>query len=335
MNVDYAKVRISWDNIKSIIYEHKDELFINHIDIKYDNDILKIRIKLNKFNVPVSVSIDNIYCDSGLIKIHIKDMSVFLKFSGKLKNIIIKKFAKGQIKYHEVSETLVIEKEAFMKFIPYADFDIDTISINSDFLDIEVSNIEINKDDTDYKDGGGEGKIIPLADDYIIEGGCDNDYEAFDIKKAQDHYDTIRQKIESYTKSNVPKKYHWVIPYILLLPDTFALLIRLFKDERVKMEDKVMVAIAITYIVSPIDVIPDFFMPFGLLDDLGAALFILDKLVLSVPEEVLKDNFSGEGKVVDFIKGNLRKLKEFVPEINMNKIVAMLNRMMRKKTVVN
>lgn len=161
MIIDYAKVSISWENIKSAIYEHIDELFINNIDIKYDNDILKInaRLKLNnKFNinVPSSVSIDDIYCDDGLIKLHIKNMALCLRFPDKLKNIIVKKFAKGEVKYHEVSETLVIEKEAFKRLIPYADFNIDTISVNSDFLELEISNIEINNHDK------GEDTSIPL-----------------------------------------------------------------------------------------------------------------------------------------------------------------------------
>ncbi len=92
---------------------------------------------------------------------------------------------------------------------------------------------------------------------------------------------------------------------ILLLPDLLALIIRLFGDRRIAGTLKVQLGVAITYILTPFDLLPDFLTGIGLIDDLAAAAFVLSRVVAimgQAGEEVLKEHWEGEGDVLDKIR---------------------------------
>lgn len=154
----------------------------------------------------------------------------------------------------------------------------------------------------------------------------------FDIDKAQDYYDRLRERMDKYLKSGVPQKLHGLIPYLLLLPDILALFIRLFKDKRITSRDKAIIVAGITYIVSPFDIIPDIVLPFGALDDLSIGFFILDKLLLNVPEDVLKENFNGKENVIGFIRNGYSYVKDLLPLTKREKIISLFNRLISKNT---
>ena len=54
---------------------------------------------------------------------------------------------------------------------------------------------------------------------------------------------------------------------VLLLPNVVKLLVRITRDPRVPVRRKVVLAAVMAYVVSPIDLIPDFFIGVGRLDD--------------------------------------------------------------------
>src|SRR5690349_16992186 len=70
-----------------------------------------------------------------------------------------------------------------------------------------------------------------------------------------------------------------VLHYIRQLPNFLRLLFGLITDRRVAIVDKLLVAGAIAYIVTPIDLIPDFIPFFGEVDDLFLLVLALQHLV--------------------------------------------------------
>jgi uncharacterized membrane protein YkvA (DUF1232 family) len=70
-----------------------------------------------------------------------------------------------------------------------------------------------------------------------------------------------------------------VMYYVRQLPAYVRLLGGLLVDKRVKMFDKLLVAGAVVYIVSPIDLIPDFIPFFGEIDDLFLLVLALQHLI--------------------------------------------------------
>ncbi|MDZ7319394.1 MAG: DUF1232 domain-containing protein [candidate division KSB1 bacterium] len=60
-----------------------------------------------------------------------------------------------------------------------------------------------------------------------------------------------------------------IIRFLAVLPKFIKLLYRLFRDARVQFHLKVMLILTLAYVVSPIDLIPDWILPIvGQVDDL-------------------------------------------------------------------
>ncbi|NEY72767.1 DUF1232 domain-containing protein [Bacillus mesophilus] len=68
-----------------------------------------------------------------------------------------------------------------------------------------------------------------------------------------------------------------------------------FKSKEVQLHHKALGALLIlTYLVFPFDLIPDYLMLFGFIDDLVIATFVLDWMVKLAPQS-LKDKYKATG----------------------------------------
>jgi uncharacterized membrane protein YkvA (DUF1232 family) len=83
------------------------------------------------------------------------------------------------------------------------------------------------------------------------------------------------------------------------IPQYLRLLGGLVRDRRVSLLDKALVAGAIAYIVSPIDLIPDFIPFLGQVDDVFLLMASLERLVANAGEDVLHDHWHGEPGELD------------------------------------
>jgi uncharacterized membrane protein YkvA (DUF1232 family) len=85
------------------------------------------------------------------------------------------------------------------------------------------------------------------------------------------------------------------------LPHYVRLLWGLARDSRVAMIDKLLVVAAAVYIVSPIDIIPDFIPFLGQVDDLYLLLLALQRMVSRAGRGVLRDHWAGDPAVLSDI----------------------------------
>jgi uncharacterized membrane protein YkvA (DUF1232 family) len=95
-----------------------------------------------------------------------------------------------------------------------------------------------------------------------------------------------------------------VLHYIRQLPHFVRLLLGLISDPRVAMVDKLLVFGAIAYIVTPIDLIPDFIPFIGEVDDVYLLVIALQRLISNAGRLVLLDHWGGEA--ADLADLNLR-----------------------------
>ena len=84
---------------------------------------------------------------------------------------------------------------------------------------------------------------------------------------------------------------------ITLIPNLLKLLYRLFTDSRVPTTEKVFLIGAIVYVVSPIDLIPDFIPFIGEVDDLYLVALTLLRLLTRTPENVVREHWDGGGDI--------------------------------------
>jgi uncharacterized membrane protein YkvA (DUF1232 family) len=81
------------------------------------------------------------------------------------------------------------------------------------------------------------------------------------------------------------------IRIILNLPKFIKLYFRLFQDRRVQLHLKLILIFALSYLVSPIDLIPDWVLPLvGYADDLIVLFVALRYFLKNCPPEVVREH---------------------------------------------
>ena len=88
------------------------------------------------------------------------------------------------------------------------------------------------------------------------------------------------------------------------LPACVTLVRRLRRDPRVPRRAKVVVALAGLWVVSPIDLIPEFLPVIGPLDDVVVVALALRYAARRVPREVLYEAWPGEPRLLERLVGD-------------------------------
>jgi len=92
------------------------------------------------------------------------------------------------------------------------------------------------------------------------------------------------------------KNYRNFLGLIPQLPNLGRLCWRLWRDHRVPRYLKAMVIAALLYVLSPVDLIPEFFVPFiGQLDDATLLLLASYLLIRWSPQEVVSEHMASIG----------------------------------------
>lgn len=81
------------------------------------------------------------------------------------------------------------------------------------------------------------------------------------------------------------------------LPNLVRLTAGLVRDKRVPRSRKVGLALLAAYLASPIDLIPDFIPVLGVADDIIIAGLTLRWVMKSVPPDVVREHWHGDGDV--------------------------------------
>jgi uncharacterized membrane protein YkvA (DUF1232 family) len=84
-----------------------------------------------------------------------------------------------------------------------------------------------------------------------------------------------------------------VLGTMQLLPSYVRLLVGLVTDKRVAIVDKLLVAGAVAYILSPLDLIPDFIPFLGQVDDVYLLMMAVQRLLSNAGKKVLADHWTG------------------------------------------
>jgi len=89
-----------------------------------------------------------------------------------------------------------------------------------------------------------------------------------------------------------------------LIPNLLVLFRGLLRDPRVSRGAKVWVGVAVAWIVSPIDLVPEFIPVVGPLDDAIVAALVLRHLVKASGREVVLEHWRGDPATLDRIVGS-------------------------------
>jgi uncharacterized membrane protein YkvA (DUF1232 family) len=127
-----------------------------------------------------------------------------------------------------------------------------------------------------------------------------------------DFYQNLRIKIRAWLTSKEGKENKYA-EYLLFAPDLFHLLCKLALDNRVPVQEKAKLAAAIAYFVSPVDLFPEILVgPVGYVDDIALAAFVLNSVVNTTDQEIVREHWAGDGNVLELIQQIIKKADEMV-----------------------
>ncbi len=97
------------------------------------------------------------------------------------------------------------------------------------------------------------------------------------------------------------------------IPRFLLLLFRLIRDPRVSGADKGLLAAAVAYTLTPIDLIPDFLPVIGQLDDLFVLALAIDRVITRAGAELVRSHWDGPDDVLTDLCGSLEDLADRLP----------------------
>ncbi len=100
---------------------------------------------------------------------------------------------------------------------------------------------------------------------------------------------------------------------IVAVPNLLRLVRALLKDPRVPRRSKLALGAAIAYVVSPVDLIPEFIPVAGVADDLLVLCFAVNHLVAVAGEDVVMEHWQGTRDVLDLVRSVLDVASDLVP----------------------
>lgn len=151
---------------------------------------------------------------------------------------------------------------------------------------------------------------------------------ASDTNKQKGFYEKFRAKIDDYIEKHPNAKY---LNLIMMFPDFFHLMCKLYGDDRVPTKNKLFLGCAIAYCISPIDILPDI-IPGGFTDDAVIIIKTLSDLIKQVDNNIICEHWLGEENIIKTIEDLAEITSDFLNKDNIgNKISSFIDSFKHKK----
>jgi uncharacterized membrane protein YkvA (DUF1232 family) len=98
-----------------------------------------------------------------------------------------------------------------------------------------------------------------------------------------------------------------------LLPKLLKLLVKLFQDARVSIFDRALFATVIAYVLTPIDLLPDWLGMLGLTDDLYLVGLSLSRLLRGAGPDLLLKYWEGSPKALGYLIESIEEIGAKLP----------------------
>jgi uncharacterized membrane protein YkvA (DUF1232 family) len=105
-----------------------------------------------------------------------------------------------------------------------------------------------------------------------------------------------------------------LLEFINLIPAFVKLMYQLIKEPRVSLSDKAILGAAIAYVISPVDLIPDFIPFLGQIDDAYLVAIALQRMINSAGPEVLKEYWEEDMSVFNTLQNAIEAALFFLPQ---------------------
>lgn len=337
MNISELKVILTEKDLLSIINDVLKN-YVNLPQLKIDKllieDYLCIQGSYNYgINIPFDAKVSIEEVEDNRLYIVLQSVNIKkIKIFNRVKNFILKTSLK---KFKDVGitvddNTLCINFYELCTIIPVVNFKLKKVTVIPFGLEVKFYDLNVDLQ-----------KNLEEKIDVLVE----EKPEAIEIEEVDPSLlktnsitsiKTNEKNCSSYSQvrnsmvSTVPDKYRDYSQYVLLLPDIIALLVRVFKDERVTKETKRYLGVALAYLFSPVDIIPDSIPLIGKIDDLAVVFFVFQKLLCDIPIEIIIDNYEGNEDIILIIKEGIALFADRFGTRNIKNIIDILSLSVKK-----
>ncbi len=113
----------------------------------------------------------------------------------------------------------------------------------------------------------------------------------------------------------------WIAQLLMLIPNLVKLLYRMISDNRVFVQEKVILLATVIYIFSPIDFVPDMIPVLGQVDDILLGTLVLKRFFNSVERSILLSHWDGNDNLLLTIDKILEIVRYILPKGVYDRIV--------------
>lgn len=118
------------------------------------------------------------------------------------------------------------------------------------------------------------------------------------------------RKLERQRKSQLKSR---LVDLILFIPNLLFLLVALMRDRRVSSADKSIIAGVIIYVISPLDIIPDFIPFIGQVDDSYLLAIAILRLLNRADRSVVMHHWKGQIDIKELVTNIATIAEVFLP----------------------
>jgi uncharacterized membrane protein YkvA (DUF1232 family) len=145
-------------------------------------------------------------------------------------------------------------------------------------------------------------------------------------KEHFDYCESLRTKINNWLVSPSGKTNAWA-KYIRYTPDLFHLLVKLSGDKQISVTSKAKLAAAISYFVSPLDLIPEeFWGALGYVDDIAFAALVLKDIIKNDDPQIIQNHWEPEEELIPLIEEILNVAEQMVGKKWWQKILELVEK---------
>lgn len=146
-------------------------------------------------------------------------------------------------------------------------------------------------------------------------------------ERQEEQVSGLRERIGAWMEERGGDLAGDVVDIIRTVPDLVMLLIGLAKDPRVPAELKLKIGLAVAYVCSPVDLIPETLLgPLGFADDALAACMAIAGLMTRISPDIIREHWKGSSEILDLIIKGQELLGKLIPAEVMKRLNAAFGR---------
>lgn len=304
-----VEVRLTAADVEEALLDRAPEN-VEDLSVHLGEGVITVRHKVSSERLPFAVPVELQFrlhdVADNLVRLDVTWANLPL-LPGFLKELVLKKafeplpgrYADGQFTV-DVMELLQDQPVSFR---------LSAIEVRPDHVKVTVSDMVLLRVEPDIEVEPVSGALIPVPS-----------AEEAQIPEHGDYYHKLRQKMSRFAAQRAPRWTQPVVPWVLAVPDFFATMVRLARDERVPTPTKLLAGAVVAYFVMPVDILPDLIPFVGQVDDVAVALFAIEKIAAGVDERVLQEAWPGDGRVLEVAKTGVDRFTKLLPAGVLTKI---------------